>query len=227
MRCITEWQLDHRLGLALQQGFAADTRLFLAMLSKYVDEQAPFVPRYPSTTPIETDLYQQLSVRRSRSFAMTAQDPYLMRHHSDALHQREQAPKLSQDELSPVTPTTLHADQQLGARQFLQPTQHATSPHANTAHTTTVQWLPKHAMSYPASLIDLKLQLLLNPPPTVVQDNRQKITADVTESLDAWTLARQASNASESRERDHTLLFDVLEEVHHTVPVIDPLDNAA
>lgn len=195
MRCITEWQLDHRLGLALQQGFAADTRLFLAMLSKYVDEQAPFVPRYPSTTPIETDLYQQLSVRRSRSFAMTAQDPYLMRHHSDALHQREQALKPSPDEL--------------------------------TSHTTTVQWLPKHAMSHPASLMDLKLQLLLNPPPTVVQDNRQKITADVTESLDAWTLARQDSCASDGRERDHTMLFDVLEQVHHTALVINPLGNAA
>lgn len=199
MRCITEWQLDHRLGLALQQGFAADTRLFLAMLSKYVDEQAPFVPRYPSTTPIETDLYQQLSVRRSRSFAMTAQDPYLMRHHSDALHQREQAPKPSPDAQSPV----------------------------NTAHTTAAQWLPKHAMSHPASLMDLKLQMLLNPPPTVVQDNRQKITADVTESLDAWTLARQASAASDSRERDHTMLYDVLEQVHQNAPVIHPLDNAA
>lgn len=229
MRCITEWQLDHRLGLALQQGFAADTRLFLAMLSKYVDEQAPFVPRYPSTTPVAADLYQQLSVRRSRAFAMAAQDPYLMRQHSDALHQRAQAPRPSPDDQPPYAPSAWHADMLSAAEQSLEPTHTAASQHVNTepAHTTAVQWLAKHAMSHPASLTDLKLQLLLNPPPTVVQDNRQKITADVVESLDAWTLARQTSAVQEGRERDHTVLFDMLEQVHHSAPVIDPLDNAA
>jgi hypothetical protein len=222
MRCITEWQLDHRLALSWQHGLAADARLFLAMLSKYVDEQAPFVPCYSSPTPLSIDLYQKLSVRRSRSLAMISQDPHLMRQHSDALHLRvpadqpsdvNMATEVSDETMAPALGLFSVSSQISAERSSIQ--------QSNVNHHATTQFMPKHSVSHACSLQALKLQLLLNPPPMVVQDNRQKLTADVTENLDAWTLARQASLVQDGAERDHTALYDVLEQVHHAQPLHD------
>lgn len=70
LQLINEWQLKGQLNQALQHNQRADFALWLAMLSPAVDEMASFCLADDQPTKIQTDLYQQLGVVKTRDFAM-------------------------------------------------------------------------------------------------------------------------------------------------------------
>ena len=70
LQLINEWQLKGQLNQALQHEQRADFALWLAMLSPAVDEMAAFCLADDHATKVQTDLYQQLGVVKSRDFAM-------------------------------------------------------------------------------------------------------------------------------------------------------------
>ncbi|MGI5309477.1 VC2046/SO_2500 family protein [Rheinheimera sp. WS51] len=83
---INEWQLDTRLNVALQKNHQGDFSLFLALLSKAVEENAEFfTPDSLQTASSTKTVAQQLSVRVARPFGWQAQDQGLITSYGEAL----------------------------------------------------------------------------------------------------------------------------------------------
>lgn len=69
-------------------------------------------------------------------------------------------------------------------------------------------------------LAALRLQSLLQPTPTVIRHDAQKISADVAESLDLHTIRHLQADLAPVEELDATLLYDVLQQ-------LEPVPTAA
>lgn len=63
-------------------------------------------------------------------------------------------------------------------------------------------------------LASLRLQTLLQPVPTVIRHDAQKISADVAENLELHTIRHLQQAMSAKQTPDPTLLFDVLEQLN-------------
>lgn len=63
-------------------------------------------------------------------------------------------------------------------------------------------------------LASLRLQTLLQPVPTVIRHDAQKISADVADNLELHTIRHLQQTMSAPQEPDPTLLFDVLEQLN-------------
>lgn len=65
-------------------------------------------------------------------------------------------------------------------------------------------------------MASLRLQTLLQPVPTVIRHDAQKISADVADNLELHTIRHLQQTMSASLEPDPTMLFDVLEQLNQS-----------
>ncbi|MCC5824760.1 VC2046/SO_2500 family protein [Alkalimonas sp.] len=98
---IHEWQLGPKMNQALQKQQPADFRLWRAMLSTAVEEQAAFVLRQQQLVTPEHSLRQSLGLREQRPFSWQDGDLECCQLCSDALHQGFTQSRLQQ-QLSPL-----------------------------------------------------------------------------------------------------------------------------
>lgn len=66
---------------------------------------------------------------------------------------------------------------------------------------------------FTGGLVAMRLQTLLQPPPTVIRNDPQKIGADVADNLDPHTIRHFQASLPPQVEADPTLLYDVLQQL--------------
>lgn len=98
---IHEWQLGPKMNQALQLKQPADFRLWRAMLSAAVEEQAVFVLQQPKLPTADYSLRQSFGLRESRPFGWQDGDLVNCKLCSEALQQDHAQIRLQQ-QLSPL-----------------------------------------------------------------------------------------------------------------------------